>query len=72
MMPDPAEPSVQTLNVDLTDGEAKFRLNNDWGVNWGAGDFPSGIGTQDGPNIPVTAGNYTVRFNVLTGEYSFE
>ncbi|MFN3175289.1 MAG: SusF/SusE family outer membrane protein [Phaeodactylibacter xiamenensis] len=72
MMPDPAEPSVQTVNIELTDGEAKFRLNNDWGVNWGAGDFPSGIGTQDGPNIPVTAGNYTVRFNVLTGEYSFE
>lgn len=72
MAPSDANPSVVVLNVDLVDGEAKFRLNNDWPVNWGAADFPTGVGVQDGPNIPVTAGNYDVSFNVLTGEYSFE
>ena len=72
MTPDPSEPSVQTINVQLTDGFAKFRLNDDWGVNWGSGDFPSGAGTQNGADIPVTAGTYDVRLNVLTGEYSFE
>ncbi len=72
MAPDANDPSVQTLTVELVDGEAKFRLNDDWGVNWGALDFPAGTGVQDGANIPVTAGSYTVTFNVLTGAYSFD
>ncbi len=72
MTPDPMAPSVVRINIDLVDGEAKFRLNDDWGTNWGATGFPSGVGTQDGPNIPVPAGNYDVSFNVLTGEYNFE
>ena len=72
MTPDSVDPNVVKVTLGLTDGEAKFRLNNDWPVNWGAADFPSGTGTQDGPNIPVTAGNYDISFNVLTGEYSFE
>jgi hypothetical protein len=61
-----------TLTTDLTDGEAKFRAFNDWPWNWGASDFPSGVGFQDGPNIPVTAGTYTITFNVNTGAYSFQ
>ncbi|MEO1438319.1 MAG: SusF/SusE family outer membrane protein, partial [Bacteroidota bacterium] len=61
-----------SLLMSLTDGEAKFRQNDDWAVNWGGSDFPSGIATQDGPNIPVTAGLYEVIFNPTTGEYSFE
>lgn len=65
------DPSVWTLRLDLLDGEAKFRADNDWVVNWGGGDFPSGVATIDGPNIPVTAGDYLVRFNSFTGEYSF-
>lgn len=72
MTPDAMEPSIQTLNVELSDGFAKFRLNADWTINWGGADFPAGTGTQDGPDIPVTAGTYDVRLNVLTGEYSFE
>lgn len=61
-----------TINIELIDGEAKFRANDDWAINWGADTFPTGTGTQDGPNIPITAGNYTVLFDVYTGEYSFE
>ncbi len=65
-------PGELTLTLELVDGEAKFRANNDWPWNWGASDFPMGTGTIDGPNIPVPAGTYTVTFNVNTGAYSFE
>jgi hypothetical protein len=52
--------------------EVKFRANDAWTINWGATGFPTGTGTQDGPNIPVAAaGNYAVRFNDQTGAYSF-
>jgi hypothetical protein len=71
LTPDAANPAVVTLTVTLTDGEAKFRANDDWKFNWGANAFPGGTGVQDGPNIPVTAGTYNVTFNVNTGAYIF-
>jgi hypothetical protein len=55
----------------FTDGEVKFRQGNEWYVNWGGYTFPSGYGWQDGPNIPIPAGTYDVRFNSETGEYLF-
>jgi hypothetical protein len=58
-------------NYAFKDGEAKFRQNNSWDVNWGDSAFPSGTGTQGGPNIPVIAGTYDVTFNIVTGDYSF-
>ncbi len=66
------DPTVWTLRVELMDGELKFRADNDWAVSWGAGDFPTGVATTTGPNIPVTAGDYLIRFNTFTGDYSFE
>lgn len=63
---------VWTLRAFLTDGEIKFRANSDWQFNWGAGDFPSGTAFLDGPNIPVSTGEYRITFNTLTGAYSFE
>lgn len=72
MEQDPNDKSLWKLRIILTDGEAKFRADNDWAVNWGGGDFPTGVATQDGPNIPIPAGEYIVRFNSTTGEYSFE
>lgn len=60
-----------SIVIGLADGEAKFRANNDWAINWGAADFPSGTGAQNGPNIPVTAGIYYVTFNAATGAYTF-
>lgn len=59
------------LRIVLNDGEAKFRADNEWIVDWGAGDFPGGIGVQGGANIPITAGEYLVSFNSLSGAYSF-
>lgn len=63
---------VVSVTMDLIEGEAKFRANDAWDVSWGAVDFPTGTGTVNGPNIPVPAGNYTIKFNVNTGAYSFE
>lgn len=63
--------SVWSLDIDLMDGEAKFRQNDDWAINWGEATFPTGAGTQDGPNIPVTAGSYNVSLNTATGDYAF-
>jgi len=52
--------------------EMKFRENADWTVNWGAADFPTGVGVQNGDNIPVPIGNYYITFNCSTGEYNFQ
>lgn len=52
-------------------GGAKFRQDNAWAINWGSNAFPSGTGTQNGPNIPVIAGKYDVTFNRITGAYNF-
>lgn len=53
--------------VTLIDGEMKFRMNNDWGTNWGD-DGVDGTLEAGGANIVVTAGIYiaTVNMNDLT------
>ena len=56
-------------DVDLADGEMKFRADNDWTVNWGTASALSGQATQDGQNIPVEGGMYEIWFNDLTGRY---
>ena len=59
--------------ADLTvDGDQKGKfLIDGWSVNWGATGFPSGVGQQNGPDIPIAAGNYIVIFNDITGGYNF-
>lgn len=64
------DPHIWYLNnIALGNGESKFRANSAWTVNWGADTQYSGTGSQDGANIPVTATNYNVWFNDLTGKY---
>jgi hypothetical protein len=59
-------------DLPLNIGEVKFRKDNSWTANWGALDFPSGNGVQDGANIPVAfAGNYSISFDRLSGQYNF-
>ncbi|MBS7786263.1 SusF/SusE family outer membrane protein [Flavobacterium sp. CYK-55] len=64
-----------TVTLDGTAGnnELKFRTGHDWGLpNYGASDWPTGIATTTGGNIPVAAsGTYSVTFNLTTGEYNF-
>jgi len=55
--------------VTLLDGEIKFRINEDWGVNVGD---TGADGTLDdgGDNIVVTAGNYRIFLDFNLGTYS--
>ena len=49
-------------------GEIKFRVNNDWGTNYGD---TGADGTLDagGDNIVVTPGKYRVRLDLANGTY---
>jgi hypothetical protein len=69
LIPNPNNPYLFSATLTLSDGEAKFRADNDWANNWGASTFPDGLGIKNGPNIPVTAAKYVVKFNSGTGEY---
>lgn len=54
--------------------EMKFRIAEDWSVNWGPADNADrlyGVGVQDGANIVVPAGTYRILFNDITGHYVF-
>ena len=59
-----SENEVFTVDITLTDGTFKFRADDDWAVNWG-GDI-TGM-TQDGDNIAVSAGTYTITLNPWEG-----
>ena len=59
------------MNVTYEETGLKFAADNSWDVNWGGDGFPYGLGTQNGPNIPVTAGTYNVFFNDILGTYHF-
>ena len=67
------------LTITLIDGSVKFRVNDTWGagINLGIGDASHSQYTlsnlwNDGgsQNIPVTAGNYTIRLYIGTNKYS--
>ncbi len=66
----------QNYNLDsytfLDACQVKFRQGGAWTINWGGPNFPSGVGTQDGVNIPVPAGVFKISFNKTTGQYSFQ
>ncbi len=71
MVQDAGNPSVYRLNMYLAAGELKFREGYAWTINWGNTNFPSGTAILGGPNIPVTAGFYTITFDTTTLAYSF-
>ena len=56
-------------NVTMIDGEIKFRMNNDWGGDYGDADLDGILDQDDGNNITVTAGNYVISidFNDAAG-----
>lgn len=67
----PANPFLWSKVLVLSDGDGKFRADDAWDANWGGTTFPSGLGTNNGPNIPAKAGTYFITFNSGTGEYTF-
>jgi uncharacterized delta-60 repeat protein len=58
--------------INISNGELKFRQNENWETNWGNSLFPLSCGIQNGANIPAVEGEYSVYFNRLTGNYNFE
>ncbi|MFO8000380.1 MAG: SusE domain-containing protein [Marinilabilia sp.] len=67
------DPHIWTADdVELPEGEVKFRANGAWDTNWGAADsFPYGQADINGDNIVVPEGTYFVKFNSITGHYVF-
>ncbi|MUH37731.1 SusF/SusE family outer membrane protein [Zobellia amurskyensis] len=57
--------------VTLTDGEMKFRQNNDWAVNFGDSGADGTI-EENGDNILVEAGNYLVSVDFTNNLYTIE
>lgn len=66
-----ADPTMWSLQATFNGGEAKIRADTAWDVNWGNSGFPMDTAFQDGPNIPVVAGDYLLEFNSTTGVYNF-
>lgn len=55
------------ITIDLVAGDIKFRLNDGWAWNLGYNKNNTGNLNdlaQDGDNIPVTAGNYTITLTI--------
>ena len=64
--------TTHTFDADYTpDGGCKIRANGNWDVNWGVAQFPVGIGTQGGANIPYKKGSYIVIMNDIDGCFYF-
>ena len=58
----PEERCWELKNVELTDGEMKFRHTNDWSLNWGG---PLDALVHDGANIAINeAGTYDIKLYV--------
>ena len=61
----PEERCWELKNVELIDGEMKFRHTNDWNLNWGG---PLDALVHDGDNIAVAAGTYDIKLKVNWAE----
>ena len=58
----PEERCWEIKGVELSDGEMKFRANDDWALSWG-GELDN-LTTQNGPNIAVAAGTYDIKLYI--------
>jgi starch-binding outer membrane protein SusE/F len=56
-----AKTNTWRITLTLTDGDIKFRLNDDWG--WNLGGTTDNL-VHNGSNITVTAGNYTIALTI--------
>jgi hypothetical protein len=57
--------------VELTEGDVKFRTDNNWTFNWGIGQNSSDRLVFNGPNIPVQSGHYKVYVDLNERTYKF-
>lgn len=59
------------ITTSFTAGEFKFRLNHDWGTNWGD-DGANGTLDAGGANITITGGTHTILMNPYDMTYSVQ
>lgn len=52
-----------TITTTLSEGELKFRANDGWDISWGG--TPENLTTNNGANIKVAAGKYTINLYPL-------
>ena len=58
----------EIASIALTAGEIKFRLNHDWGTNYGGS---NGVLASGGDNIAIAeAGNYRVSLDLVNLTYT--
>lgn len=72
LIKDGNNPEVWKKDIDLKNGQVKFRANHAWTLNWGGTTFPAGTGIPGGDNIAVTEGRYRVSFNTASLAYNFQ
>ncbi|MDT7831569.1 SusE domain-containing protein [Flavobacteriaceae bacterium S356] len=58
--------------VTLTDGEIKFRENNDWANNYGSNSSTGGALVAGGGNLTVSAGAYKIVMDLNNLTYTIE
>jgi hypothetical protein len=69
MIPDFSRDGVWiATGVQLKAGEIKFRMNNDWAVNYGDNGADGSL-EKDGSNIVVAAGKYDIELNLTDLTY---
>ncbi len=62
--PDFSQPGVWVLkNITLKAGDLKFRKNDAWGGDYGDVNSDGVLDQEDGNNIKVTAGTYTITLD---------
>lgn len=66
------EEAIWRLQIELQDGEIKFRNGNNWNQNWGASSAFDGNASFFGRNIPVQHGYYEITLNIKDKKYSIE
>lgn len=60
-----AEQGVWKITTPLTPGKIKFRLNNEWGTNYGDDDTSNNVLNASGADISVASGgNYLITLNL--------
>ncbi|MBC5772750.1 SusE domain-containing protein [Pontibacter sp. KCTC 32443] len=65
------EEGVWKLTVPLTAGKIKFRLNDDWGVNYGDDDTSNNLLNQGGADISIAeAGTYDIVLDLENADGS--
>lgn len=64
------ERNTWDAEVEFTNGDIKFRFNDAWALSYGDTGGDGTLESENGANIPVTAGNYLVSVDFTNRTYS--